>query len=86
MLPLDRQNTLREQYRRRHPQWRPATEVYAELVRQNLRPDSRVLDLGCGRGGLVEQLEHPLRLIAGVDPDHRSLREHRLPLPCARAI
>lgn len=86
MLPLDRQNTLREQYRRRHPHWRPATEVYAGLVRQNLRPESRVLDLGCGRGGLVEQLEHPLRLIAGVDPDHPSLREHRLPLPRVQAI
>lgn len=86
MLPLDRQNALREQYRRRHPHWRPATEVYAGLVRHTLRPNSRVLDLGCGRGGLVEQLEHPLKFITGVDPDHLSLREHRLPLPRAQAI
>lgn len=86
MLPLDRQNALREAYRRRHPHWRPATEVYANLVRRNLRPDSRVLDLGCGRGGLVEQLDHPLQLTVGVDPDHLSLREHRLPLPRVQAI
>ncbi|MCA9873184.1 MAG: methyltransferase domain-containing protein [Ardenticatenaceae bacterium] len=81
MLSLDQQNALREQYRTLNPGWRPATEVYADLVRANLRPSARVLDLGCGRGGLVEQLDHPLAQIVGVDPDWRSLREHRLPLP-----
>lgn len=86
MLPLNRQNILREQYRRRYPDWQPATEVYAGLVRRNLHPNSRVLDLGCGRGGLVEQLDHPLALMVGVDPDHLSLREHRLSLPRVQAI
>lgn len=85
MLPLDRQNALRQQYRRSHPHWQPATEVYAGLVRSNLSPDSRVLDLGCGRGGLVEQLDHPLMQMFGLDPDHFSLRRHRLPLPGAQA-
>jgi SAM-dependent methyltransferase len=78
MLSLERQNALREEYRQRHPGWRPATEVYASLVREHLRPESRVLDLGCGRGGLVEQLDHPLHLLTGLDPDFQSLREHRL--------
>jgi SAM-dependent methyltransferase len=58
------------------------------MVRAYLRPDSRVLDLGCGRGGLVEQLDHPLELISGLDPDIESLREHRLAQvepPMARA-
>lgn len=78
MLSLERQNELREVYRRWRPEWRPATEFYAELVRSRLEPSSRVLDLGCGRGGLVEQLEHPLSQVVGVDPDVVSLREHRL--------
>ena len=81
VLSLERQNALREQYRVLHPGWRPATEVYAEMVRQSIRPSARVLDLGCGRGGLVEQLNHPLSQVVGVDPDWQSLREHRLPLP-----
>ncbi|MBK8989306.1 MAG: class I SAM-dependent methyltransferase [Chloroflexi bacterium] len=81
MLSLEQQNRLREQYRSRNPDWQPATEVYAALVRDSLRPSARVLDLGCGRGGLVEQLNHPLRLVVGVDPDWQSLREHRLSLP-----
>lgn len=80
MLSLEQQNALREQYRRQRPGWRPATEVYAALVRAHLAPQARVLDLGCGRGGLVEQLDHPLTLLAGVDPDLASLAAHRLPL------
>lgn len=86
MLSLDRQNELREQYRQINRDWRPATEVYADLVRTHLQPDAMVLDLGCGRGGLVEQLDHPLTQIAGVDPDELSLREHRLALPRAAAF
>ena len=81
MLSLERQNELREEYRLLNPSWRPATEVYADLVRSHLQSDARVLDLGCGRGGLVEQLNHPLTKITGVDPDELSLKEHRLALP-----
>jgi SAM-dependent methyltransferase len=78
MLSLEQQNRLRERYRRSNPGWRPATEVYADLVRQNIPADGRLLDLGCGRGGLVEQLGLPLKQVVGVDPDVQSLREHRL--------
>lgn len=87
MLSLDEQNRLRERYRRRRPEWRPATEVYANLVRARLRPDARVLDIGCGRGGLVEQLDYPLPQMVGIDPDLPSLRQHRLPaLPRTAAL
>lgn len=86
MLSLERQNELRASYRARHPGWAPATEVYAGLVRQYLPADGRLLDLGCGRGGLVEQLEHPLARMVGIDPDWHSLREHRLALPRAAGL
>lgn len=81
MLSLDKQNEWRERYRRERPSWRPATELYASLVRSYLQPGVRVLDLGCGRGGLVEQLDVPLAQIVGIDPDWQSLAEHRLALP-----
>jgi SAM-dependent methyltransferase len=86
MLSLDRQNEWRERYRAAHPGWRPATELYADLVRQQLTPQARVLDIGCGRGGLVEQLEHPLAQVVGIDPDWLSLHEHRLALPRVAAF
>lgn len=86
MLSLERQNQLREHYRRQNPGWQPATEIYADCVRRRLGHNSRILDLGCGRGGLVEQLDHSLSLVVGIDPDLQSLREHRLSLPRAQAI
>lgn len=86
MLDLNRQNQWREAYRAAHPGWLPATEQYAAAVTQALRPGARVLDLGCGRGGLVEQLPSPRPWVAGIDPDLQSLREHRIAdLPRAAA-
>ncbi len=81
MLSLDKQNVWREWYKERRPDWLPATEVYAALVQSELRPYTLFLDLGCGRGGLVEQLDHPLCQMVGADPDWLSLYEHRLNLP-----
>lgn len=94
MLSLDKQNQWREIYRQRRPKWRPATEVYADLVRTHLTTDTWLLDLGCGRGGLVEQLVATTMAATdetaggtvgygqtrwvGVDPDLASLRAHRL--------
>jgi SAM-dependent methyltransferase len=86
MLNLDRQNAWREQYRQMGTGWRPATEVYADLVRNQLRPESRVLDIGCGRGGVVEQLDHPRQRTVGIDPDWQSLREHRLAIARVAAL
>ena len=86
MLPLNRQNRYRERYHREHPQWRASGDAFEALTRQRLGPGSRVLDLGCGRGGVMELLWREVRSAVGADPDLASLREHRagLPLVCAR--
>lgn len=78
-LSLDRQNAYRARYARMKRGWRLATDQYEALIRAHLRPGARVLDVGCGRGGVLEQIgaavDHPF----GLDPDWRSLAEHRLP-------
>lgn len=86
MLSLNRQNQWRERYRQAHPGWQPATELFAEQVRTYLPANGRLLDIGCGRGGIVEQLAHPLGQVVGIDPDWQSLTEHRLPLPRVQGI
>jgi SAM-dependent methyltransferase len=86
-LSLEKQNYYRAQYRKRRPSWQPATEVYEGLIRAVLRPHSAVLDVGCGRGGVLEQLGEAVAFPCGIDPDPLSLREHRLPhLPRAVAL
>jgi ubiquinone/menaquinone biosynthesis C-methylase UbiE len=47
-----------------------------------------VLDLGCGRGGVMEQLHVRAACTTGLDPDLQSLRDHREPalaLACGAA-
>ncbi|MFQ6015248.1 MAG: class I SAM-dependent methyltransferase [Anaerolineae bacterium] len=77
MLSLDKQNAYRQRYKRLHPAWRTSGEVYESLVRQYVSPEARVLDLGCGRGGVVELFHDKVALAAGLDADMASLREHR---------
>jgi SAM-dependent methyltransferase len=79
MLTLDRQNDFRDRLRTLWPGWRPATEIYEAAVRRYLIPGARLLDVGCGRGGLVEQVAGEEATLTGIDPDRRSLAEHRLP-------
>ncbi len=76
----ERQERYRSLYQRIKPGWKPSTWVYQEIVASCLGPGVKVLDLGCGRGGVMERL-HPLAgITVGVDADLASLREHRAPV------
>jgi SAM-dependent methyltransferase len=79
VLSLDRQEWYRCRYAEIRPGWRPSSHVYQALVGVHLDPTARVLDVGCGRGGVMERLHAQAALVAGLDPDRRSLREHRAP-------
>lgn len=78
MLNLDKHNRLRERYRQMNPSWRPATDTYATPAGPYFDSTTRALDLGCGQGGVVEQLHNPVPQVTGVDVERLSLAEHRL--------
>ena len=78
MLPLSKQNAYRERYKALRPGWRTSGEEFEALTRQHIGPGARVLDLGCGRGGVMELFWREVRLSVGLDPDHASLVEHRI--------
>ncbi|MBN1954488.1 MAG: class I SAM-dependent methyltransferase [Anaerolineae bacterium] len=87
-LSLERQEAYRRRYAAETAGWRPATHVYRDVVAARLRPSIRILDLGCGRGGILEQLYPQVGRAVGVDPDRVSLCDHRIagfPLACAFA-
>ena len=77
LLPLSDQNAYRDRYRAMRPGWRSGGERLEALVRSLLTEESQVLDLGCGRGGVVEIFWRDVKLAAGLDPDVPSLAEHR---------
>ncbi|HEX7263992.1 MAG TPA: class I SAM-dependent methyltransferase [Candidatus Dormibacteraeota bacterium] len=76
-LPLEVQNAYRDRYRAMRPGWSTSGEQLEALVRRYITRESRVLDLGCGRGGVVELFWRDVKLAAGLDPDAHSLVEHR---------
>lgn len=87
LLPLSRQNFYRARYERMRPGWRPSGDQLEALVRRHISRESAVLDLGCGRGGVVELVWTEVRLAAGLDPDPSSLTEHRATrLPVVRGV
>jgi len=85
LLPLAAQNAYRERYRAARPGWQTSGEHVEKLVRGYANPRTHVLDLGCGRGGVVELIWRDVKLAAGLDPDEPSLTEHHEPgLPVIR--
>ena len=85
-LTLDKQNEYRRRYAAQQSNWQPATELYETIIRYYLKDNMRVLDIGCGRGGVFEQLQDAVSYPVGIDPDDISLYEHRLvdlPRTCA---
>lgn len=86
MLPLERQELYRQRYARRRPGWRSSGARLEALVRASASPETRVLDVGSGRGGVLELVWDQVGLAVGVDPDRASLVERRVPLPVAQAL
>src|ERR1700720_3304351 len=77
LLPLTLQNSYRARYRGMRPGWETSGDQLEAILRGYVKPDSQVLDLGCGRGGVVELFWRDVKLAAGIDPDVRSLAGHR---------
>jgi len=67
VLNLSKQEQMRERYRRMKQGYRPALEIYSDLMSPLVNAETRLLDAGCGPGGLVTQHEGLARLVVGTD-------------------
>jgi ubiquinone/menaquinone biosynthesis C-methylase UbiE len=70
---MNRQEYWRERYKELRPEWNPSPTIYAELVDRRVGQDTRVLDIGCGHSGLLEDVFTRTRLTYGVDTDAAAL-------------
>jgi len=77
MIPLEKQNRYRAIYQDMNPGYKHSGSIYGGLVKRHLTPKARVLDAGCGRGGVIELYAEKVRQAVGLDTDLTSLREHR---------
>jgi len=77
MIPLEKQNRYRAIYQDMNPGYEHSGSTYEGLVKRHLTPQARVLDAGCGRGGVIELYAERVGQAVGLDTDLTSLREHR---------
>src|SRR5258708_18034995 len=69
------------------PGWRTSGSQREAMMRGSATPEWGVLDLGWGRGGVVELVWRDVKLAAGLDPDAPSLTGHRAPgMPILRGV
>ena len=87
LLPLTLQNAYRARYRAMRPGWLSSGDQLEAMVRSHVSAGGRFLDLGCGRGGVVELFWQDVKVAAGLDPDPASLAGHRAPgMPVIRGV
>lgn len=67
MLNLTKQERYRARYARMTPGYRPALDVYTAWLAAHVTDATRLLDAGCGPGGLVRDYEGVARLVVGAD-------------------
>ncbi|MBI5348532.1 MAG: methyltransferase domain-containing protein [Chloroflexi bacterium] len=79
MLPLSKQNAYRQRYHALNPQWQTSGDDYERLVREAITKQTRLLDIGGGRGGLIEIIHDQVAAATALDPDLPSLIDHRAP-------
>jgi len=77
VIPLEKQNRYRTIYQGMNPGYKDSGSIYEALVKSHLTPQARVLDAGCGCGGVIELYAEKVRQAVGLDTDLTSLREHR---------
>ena len=79
MLPLSRQNLYRQRYHALNPTWQTSGDIYERIAREAITKRTRLLDIGGGRGGLIEIIHDDVAAATALDPDLPSLIDHRAP-------
>lgn len=74
MLKLDKQERFRQRYKQMRPGYQPALAVYKERMSELIDEDTRLLDVGCGPGGLVTDAVGLAKLVVGLDRNVSSFR------------
>lgn len=61
-----------------HPRFRTGGQLYVEAISSHLNPGATVVDLGCGHGGLIEQLRPRISQLIGIDVDANAVAKNDL--------
>lgn len=73
---LNRQKFYREKYKKINPEWSDSLGIYADLIDQEITPETRILDVGCGRGDFLRSVYAKTKYTYGIDPDKWALKRN----------
>lgn len=72
------QDFYRERYRQIKPGWQDCLQLYIGVVDGLVAKNSKILDIGCGHGGLMESVYKKTAFTYGIDPDKRALDKNKI--------
>ncbi len=72
----NRQEFYREKYRAKNPAWRDCLKAYIGMVDGLVGPETRVLDIGCGRADWLRDVYARTPHVHGLDPDAAALESN----------
>lgn len=76
MISLDKQERYRQLYKKLKPGYRTSGQIYESLVASHIASETRVLDAGCGRVGVLNLFKDKAGLAVGLDAALSSLRDN----------
>jgi SAM-dependent methyltransferase len=76
--PLNRQEFYRHVYQRLAPGWKDSLARYCQIIDAYTRPDTSVLDIGCGHADFLAPVYARTPYTYGLDPDAAALKKNRI--------
>jgi ubiquinone/menaquinone biosynthesis C-methylase UbiE len=76
--PFNRQEWYRQVYQGLSPGWKDSLARYCQVIDNYTRPDTRVLDIGCGHADFLAPVYARTPYTYGIDPDAEALKKNRI--------
>lgn len=76
--PEERQLFFKKKYKQLNSKWDDSQVILGRWFRKFLRPDLKILDLGCGQGNFViDKYKKKIRNVVGVDISKKDTRKNK---------
>ena len=73
---MTKQDFYRKEYKRLNPSWSDSLSIYRNLIDAETGPNTRLLDVGCGRGEFLKNIYRKTAYAYGIDPDEAAIKEN----------
>jgi ubiquinone/menaquinone biosynthesis C-methylase UbiE len=73
---MNKQEHYRKKYKTLNPSWQDSSILYRDLIDSHTNSQTKILDIGCGHGNLLEQIHAKTPHSYGIDPDKEALAKN----------